>query len=375
MSASTSLPIASRRIPFLPNELISQILQSSRLSKSDLARCCLVNRRFLHLSQSRLYYTVTVYFSRGESDRGESEDDWYFSDTSRLLLRTLESNVALSQKVSRVKIRSRRDQTSSGMNVTLKCAPLSKALTFVFDMLPKLVSLELERWFWERQETNNAIREYGHRWEGLHMRIAKVLTQGRRWSDLPNLKELDCAQLSRRPQYDEPIPISLEVLNINGNRPETLRGSPGSRLKFLRVVGSPETLSDIGDFPELQHLHIFRGLECQPLLPSSAFSAFSHLAHLRSLSLALWSVGDPTLTSTLPGLLAHLPHSLDRLDFPERTPIEILSAYFKLEISPPFRFLRYSLWKYQDKTEKHCSIAQLGNLAWSKGVRIECIKR
>jgi len=370
MSASTSLPIASRQVPPLPNELISQILQSPRLSKSDLARCCLVNRRVLHLSRSWLYHTVTLLCFRGES-----ENNWYFSDTSRLLLRTLESNVALSQKVLRVKLKSRRDQTSGGTNATLKCASFSKALTFILDTLPELVSLELDGWIWERQETSNAIREYGHRWEGLHMRIAKVLTLGRRWSDLPNLKELDCAQLSRRRQYDEPIPVSLEVLKINGNRPEILRGSPNSRLRILHVVGSPETLSHIGDFQELQHLHIFRGLECQPLLPSSAFSAFSQLAHLRSLSLALWSVGDPTLTSTLPGLLAHLPASLDRLDFPERTPIEILSAYFNLEISPPFRFLRYSLWKYQDKTEKHCSMAHLANLVWSKGVRIECIKR
>jgi len=243
-------------------------------------------------------------------------------------------------------------------------------VTFTFDMLDSLVTLDLERWMWERAEIQNVVVEYGHRWKGLRLRNGTLAKEDSRWAALPNLAKLDCDQISRRPLSDEPIP---EILKIKGNRPELLRGLPNSRLRILHVVGSPETLSNIGDFPELQHLHIFRGLECQPLLPSSAFSAFSQLSHLRSLSLALWSVGDPILSATLPSLLAHLPRSLDRLNLPERTPIEILSAYFQASTSRPFRFLGFSRSKYLDETEKHLSITQLGSLAWSKGVRLECI--
>jgi len=371
MSASTSLPIASRHIPFLPNELISQILQSPRLPKSDLARCCLVNRRFLSLAQEQLYRTVLLVLMEHRQ-----RNVWDYSEPSRLLVRTLERSVSLSRIVLKLRFMGKwASSTVAGSATRVKCASLARIFEGIFVMLPRVVSLQVDAWIWNSGEVRKTVFQYGYLWETLKVRARTLLRDGKTLRDFPILKELDCDQLPGQPQNAEPIPESLEVLKIMGNRPQTLRGSPNSRLKILHVVGSPETLSHIGNFQELQHLHIFRGLECQPLLPSSAFSSFSHLAHLRSLSLALWSVGDPTLTATLPSLLAHLPPSLDRLDFPERTPLKTLSTYFKLEMSPPFRFLGYSPSKYRDKTEKCLSITAVSVSGWSRGFQVERIGR
>jgi len=86
-------------------------------------------------------------------------------------------------------------------------------VTFTFDMLDSLVTLDLERWMWERAEIQNVVVEYGHRWKGLRLRNGTLAEEDSRWTALPNLAELDCDQISRRPLSDEPIPVSLEILD------------------------------------------------------------------------------------------------------------------------------------------------------------------
>jgi len=363
---STKLsPLKSYSLP-LPTELISQILQSPRLSKSDLARCCLVNHEFLLLAQRQMYRAAYICLPKISTP---AFPQWLFSPSSHLLFRTLEGNVGLRRHVRKLSMKASNIKTRDvPATLRLTSGSVSGVFRILIEMLPRLDSLKFDAETW--QSVRSLVFSRRNQWKTVSISISTIFRQDQTWCDLPNLQELECHGFREKETMDISIPSSLQVLRINKNDPQILKGSPNSQLRILHVVGSPETLSNIGDFPELQHLHIFRGLECQPLLPSSAFSAFSQLSHLRSLSLALWSVGDPILSATLPSLLAHLPRSLDRLDFPERTPIEILSTYFQTSTFRPFRCLGYSRNKYQDETE---TIAQLVNLAFSKGVGLECL--
>jgi len=207
MFSHTSTHAVTRSPPPLPTELISQILQSTRLSKSDLARCCLVNRQFLCVSQELLYRTIIIRLY-------EQCQGWHYVDTSLSLLCTLGSNLALNSTVSELYLKGLF--ISQGVfDTAVRCnrASLLMVVTFTFDMLDSLVTLDLERWMWERAEIQNVVVEYGHRWKGLRLRNGTLAEEDSRWTALPNLAELDCDQISRRPLSDEPIPVSLEILD------------------------------------------------------------------------------------------------------------------------------------------------------------------
>jgi len=44
----------------LPTELLAEIFRHGQLSKSDLANCCLLARRYLPLALESLYNSVTL---------------------------------------------------------------------------------------------------------------------------------------------------------------------------------------------------------------------------------------------------------------------------------------------------------------------------
>ena len=146
MSSSTSPHPATRSPPSLPTELISQILQSPRLSKSDLARCCLVNRQFLSLSRLSLYRSVVITFLEDRQENRQ-EDRWYLDETTRLLIRTLETNIPLSRKVSKLRFKGNwLSPKAAGLATRVKCGSFSKVTEGIFGMLPQVVFMQVDGW-------------------------------------------------------------------------------------------------------------------------------------------------------------------------------------------------------------------------------------
>lgn len=108
------------RPPTLPTELIEEILYHAKLSKRDLAQCCLVARQFLPSSRKVRYFKLELGYSPSNaiSLKGSSIKLWCPTESSRLLLRTLEHNATLRtiRSVSNVvtKASSRKSLTDTG---------------------------------------------------------------------------------------------------------------------------------------------------------------------------------------------------------------------------------------------------------------------
>ncbi|GAA5886573.1 hypothetical protein JCM16303_006614 [Sporobolomyces ruberrimus] len=89
-----------RTAPYLPPEIIDEILQQAELDKEDLARCCLVNGTWLDSGQKSLYAHVTFIvlhhvddtFETCCDDEPEEESRYTPSARSSKLLSTLRSN-------------------------------------------------------------------------------------------------------------------------------------------------------------------------------------------------------------------------------------------------------------------------------------------
>jgi len=83
-------------IPTLPTELVEQILRVDTLSKQDLARSCLVSKRFFPTSRKRLYDQLVLLYGPDQRNRHESRTVVLYSTKSTtLLLDTLRQHAVL----------------------------------------------------------------------------------------------------------------------------------------------------------------------------------------------------------------------------------------------------------------------------------------
>ncbi|GAA5842656.1 hypothetical protein JCM3766R1_004887 [Sporobolomyces carnicolor] len=97
-----------------PVEVMDQIFRSSCLRPGDLARCCLLARRYLSAARKWLYHDVTVTIVRdfehhglGTPEDETSDDEWdvytFYSSRTVALIGTIQNNPALARLIRKVK--------------------------------------------------------------------------------------------------------------------------------------------------------------------------------------------------------------------------------------------------------------------------------
>lgn len=99
----STLPAIPHFCPTLPTELIDQIMQETKLSKSELVQCCLISKQFLNPARKLLYRQLEMRFSEVNEeeifvyDLGRPNSLVLPSKRTTLLLQTLQDNINLRQ--------------------------------------------------------------------------------------------------------------------------------------------------------------------------------------------------------------------------------------------------------------------------------------
>ncbi|GAA5836124.1 hypothetical protein JCM5353_002626 [Sporobolomyces roseus] len=362
-----------RSTPYLPPELVGQILQDSSLSKSDLARCCLINHDFLHSARPLLYAELTVttiYLCL-------SEECWLDNATSSLF-RTVSMNPSLGQYARKVGFRaSYPEKEGDSVYIGPSYDDCGLVVERALEMLPLLESLDLDGHVLMSDHAKEMVFSRGPQWRELVVdgTLLEEDTDGNRrtWSKLRNLKKLRCKVVNDNSGDASPIPDHLEVLNITSSYPQdiTLSLTPGSRLRILRVTLSNSKLQHLAYMRQLQHLYVFAGADTGSL-SLETLNALSRLPLLESLSVEYYH--PATLNrSLIVALLHRLPHSLLRLNFPQCIPFDGLSDFLQTD-APQFRILglgRTSSWNKLPPAEFEECKTRLSEICKGKGILIE----
>ncbi|GAA5836120.1 hypothetical protein JCM5353_002625, partial [Sporobolomyces roseus] len=328
--------------PYLPPELVDHILQDSSLSKSDLARCCLVNRDFVQSARPLLYAELavtTICLLVGE--------ECWLDNATLLLFRTVSGNPSLGIGYA----------TSTGVS-------------------------HVDTYMWSSDRVRESILARGLQWKEFVTGGAFLEedTHGNRrtWSKLRNLKELRCEVVKRNNGDTSPIPDHLEVLDITYAYPQDfpLSLSPGSQLRVLRMIPSNSNLQHLGSMGQLRHLYLFINYYTS-VLSSETLSSLSRLPLLESLSVEYYR---PTQNcdNIIRSLLIHLPPSLRRLDFPRYIPFDSLTRFLKNDDNSQFQILgigqtREQNWNVMGDNEFEECANRLSEICKEKGILIERI--
>jgi len=314
MSSSTSPHSVTRSPSSLPIELVSQILQGSRLSKPDLARCCLVNHRLLSITQRLLYSSITI--CDGPYGRGKSGKT--LQSPERLLLETLRKNCTLCGYIEEMEV--------------IRCYPLSerglkKLLGKFIELAPGLDSLVLGCGVWGIEPVRALVFSEGKRWRTLNvgMDLLSVTREekAKQWHELPNLRQVRCFNLSVTEDPTLALPSSIEILDLERDLPST-EPLPNPQLRVLRCRFSEKSLARLGSFQNLQHLTLSQRGELPASLQEATLATFSTLPVLRSLSIDIAPLRSRAI---LRDLLSHLPPSVERIDFLYAAPFKFLKRF------------------------------------------------
>jgi len=349
--------------PTLPPEIIDEILQDDQLSKADLARCCLLSRQFLPVPQARLYRSIK--FNLFVDSRVSY---WFHHFEAVSLLSTLESNVALRQKVKKLELLGFDVEPvveNTYSNDELDNSPTSAVMVKrILDLLPAVRSLSLNGTLHYVPGTIDLVLDYGQRWEGLSVEgflFGTGFNATKSVSKLPNLKRLSCCELSLQ------VPDGLQVLEMIYQQAGSIKGSTKSRLQFARLALVDDKLQNIDTFQRLQRLSLYQGLEDTSI---TFLPPISKLSRLQALSFRL--INDRVFAvETLPHILANLPRSLSRLEFPDAVPFAALSSFLKSSSIPPLlRVVALDIEIYLDKPHAD-QLAELRILCQAKKIRVQ----
>ncbi|GAA5828023.1 hypothetical protein JCM5353_007667 [Sporobolomyces roseus] len=315
----------------LPPELIHQILQDSSLSKSNLARCCLVNRVFLHSARPLLYAEITVSFTRINKN-----NEWGLDRATELLFQTLSETPLLGRYARKLSFLA--DPKSKGEEETdvysgLRCVNYGEVVEQALGMLPLLESVDLGAHLSDSDHVKEIVFNRGSQWKEIAVDDVLLYQNAdgnrRTWSELPNLRKLRCKIVSFDSGDTSSIPDHLEVLDIihPSSRHFPLSLSPQSQLRVLRVIPFNSTLQHLGYMRQLRHLYL--SADCAPgSLSLETLTALSRLPLLESLSVE-YRGSTQRHDNTIRSLLHHVPSSLHRLAFPHCIPFEALTQFFQ----------------------------------------------
>jgi len=374
--SDSALPLSYT--PYLPPELVDQILQDSSLSKSDLARCCLINRDFLHSARPLPYAALEILITRADDTAC-----WRLDRGTELLFQTLSETPSLRQCARKASlIADFIDEEEIEVYSGLGYDDCGKAVERALAILPRLETLDVDAHLWSSDHAKKPILARGLQWRDLAtdgILLAEDVDGNRRtWSKLRDLKKLRCDIINLDAGDTTPLPDHIEVLDITYPCPWkfTLSLSPQSQLRILRGILSDSKLQHLGYMSKLRHLYLFINYYTS-VLSSETLSSLSRLPLLESLSVEYYR---PTSLdrSLILALLHRLPPSLRRLDFPRYIPFEALTQSRKNDDNSQFQILgiaqtREQNWNVMGDNEFEECANRLSEICKEKGIVIERI--
>jgi len=245
-------PSTISNLPTLPTELIEEILKDEVLSNQDLARCCLVSKRFLPTSRKQLYNQLVLVYGPLERDRDEEGTViLHPTKSSNLLLDTLRQHAVLRPLPSSLGLeRLELGDYTEGTGAT-GANPIETALRLV----PNIKHLQLDSHFSLPQhlvscslDTNTTI---------ICLEVRQL--QPEVIPLLHNLRKLKIQSESSNnfdaePIHSEPLLPGLEVLEISLLTQISSPHFISRQLKALRIFLKPRHFLDLSLLPHLEHL-------------------------------------------------------------------------------------------------------------------------
>lgn len=266
------MTLTPRSTPYLPPEIIDEILRMEELDKADLYNCCQVNKTWLDPARKSLYGAIRIMITKpspstDDANRAEpAELPSYLTFKSTLLLSTLTSVPALAQLVRTLRFANWRDpgepDPEEFEDSIIWLEPDEAVATFA-RLCPRATEVVTEDPSFTQDVTGTFRSHCSH----IHQTFVSVITT-RIWEDLRHfekLRRLSCSQLSllgasmiRAPAT--PVPFS------------TLRVSSCRILSFKNIQPSL--------FHSVRHLTV--PIDMVQVLQLSQFSQLSSLSFVPS---------------------------------------------------------------------------------------------
>ncbi|GAA6009395.1 hypothetical protein JCM11491_004306 [Sporobolomyces phaffii] len=146
-------------VAYLPPEIIDEILRQKRLSKSDLASLCLVNKTWLKSARHSLYSSLDIVFDtfgleedaaeEENRDHGEGAADWttYLTLSTSRLLTTLLSNPTLGRLTESLCLNALEGGRGTPTESVVLMRP-TEALANFAQLCPSVTTLEVQSKTW-----------------------------------------------------------------------------------------------------------------------------------------------------------------------------------------------------------------------------------
>ncbi|GAA5969455.1 hypothetical protein JCM3765_006892 [Sporobolomyces pararoseus] len=351
----------------LPPELLDEILSQKSLSKSDLARCCLVSRQFLQLSRPSLYSTISCDFVwTPELNRMDIK--------SFNLLRTLRSSSVVRQCLGDLRfdiiLEGESDDWDERMAEAVEVTSFSGAIVEMLNLASRVTRLALAS-----DHFGGVLRYlclHGSRWTELNVRHLALGVDSTSESDFKNLRKLYSFRIS--PAGDGcriRLPPDLDTLEfVSISHPLTIINASTAPLRFLRLeITAVNKLPDIVKLPQLQHLYVYAWI--MPCTVSSVAGVLNRCGGLVSLSLD-YSEGDRF--DSVSDLLPRLDLPIICLRFPESAPLADLAGLITSGHFKTVRTLSLSKQGLQEDFSMQ-DLAILSQVCRIRGISIEYIDR
>lgn len=298
-----------------PVEVMDQIFRSSCLRRGDLARCCLLARRFLSAARKWLYYEVEVilayenlvwamdYDRPGTSGDGTSEDersdsepdysDTEYSCRTAALIETIRNDPALARLIRRVEF-CRKMGPRSGTRVTeeeatveiLELAPMATAvdfsLTFETDEWLENAIPQLERGTYARYTDISvynfaeAVSAFVSKFENLRSLTITKITRFEPHGGI-GACQLSTTCLETISIQDVWSPSTISIANFVALSASTLRNLGIHLSDFPKV--------DLKAFPNLGRIELFLDRFTSRPFDSTEFRKLRHCSNLTTIAL------------------------------------------------------------------------------------------
>jgi len=239
-------------IPTLPTELVDEILTVETLSKSDLARCCLVSKLFLPTSRKQLYNQLVLFYGPDQGNRhGTRSVLLYSTKSTTLLLDTLRQHAVLRSLPSALMIK----RIIFGEYVEEVGAHDMNLIETALRLVPNVKHLQLDDHFSSRQYLDSCGL-------GTNINITCLEICQLPLEVVPSLRNLRKLKVLFQFRINvnegssdwEPLLPDLEVLDLP---PLTQFPSPhfiSQQLKALSVSLEPHRFLDLSLLPHLESL-------------------------------------------------------------------------------------------------------------------------
>lgn len=334
----------------LPVELIDAILASVQVH-SDLAKCCRVNKHFLSCCRPALYHRLPVLCGTPLIEPDDYIQGYNLSESSKKLLQTLKANVHLRRYPRKLSLEIvgaeqewvvNSDEEEGGSDVEegdtsrgyyefdYEYGDPSHPLEMFMGLLPRATSVYIDNSAWWWRPVRDVVFGNGARWKEIKVDGELLSEEGdqRDLRELRNLEKLECTSMGYTGLPDQNLPRTLRTLRTWGYQLPKGKSSVDYQLRHLRATMFAETIIHLPAYQQLRHLHLDQSSDAFEPLPPTALLDFQSLPNLRSLSFTLNGQLYSHATATA-SLLAHLPPSLSRLEFPDKVPFDVLDHFVK----------------------------------------------